>query len=94
MYYLTGEFLVEPVDQCTSQLVTGLADILPPGGEMPLIAYFDTVLTYPVQVRFIPGTAFQAEFTCRTGISHRKYSGPTRTQRPVGQCQRYGQSDR
>lgn len=61
VFYLTGEFLVQNGDTVFSQKATGLADILPAGSEMPLIAYFDSPFAYPLQVRFSPVTAFQAE---------------------------------
>ena len=60
-FYLTGEFLVQTGGAVYSQQATGLADILPAGGEMALIAHFDETLVWPVQIHFTPTTAFQAE---------------------------------
>ncbi len=61
VYYLTGEFFVETNGKLINNVVSGLADILPAGAEMPLIVRIDEPVGYPYRIQFELITAFGAE---------------------------------
>jgi LysM repeat protein len=60
VYYITGEFLFESQGKVTGKQVAALADILPPGQEIPVVAWMDGPIGYPYQVHFEIKTAFNA----------------------------------
>ncbi len=60
-YYLTGEFRLAAGGQVFSKSLAGLADRLPAGGRLPLIAFFQGPIQYPFNADFSLLSAFTAE---------------------------------
>lgn len=61
VYYLTGEFRLSAGGQVFSKSLAGLADRLPAGGRLPLIAFFKGPFQYPINADFSLLSAFTAE---------------------------------
>lgn len=61
VYYLTGQLSVESGQGVVTRNVSALADLIPPGGQLPLILYLDEPVGYPYHAGFTPTTAFQAD---------------------------------
>jgi hypothetical protein len=61
VYYITGEFLFESQGKVSGKQVAALADILPPGREIPVISWLDGPIGYPYQIHFEIKTAFNAK---------------------------------
>lgn len=61
VYYLSGEFRLAAGDQVYSKTPAGLADRLPAGERIPLIAFFKGPIPYPFQADFSLISAFTAE---------------------------------